>query len=216
MSNYASAAKPVSIGGGVSVAPVGTALPTSTAETLNQAFTALGYISTDGVARSRSDSTTEQKVWGGPVVATTTEGYTETVKLKVVDLANVEALAMAYGDATGSFAEGITVKSGGGERPHRSIVVDAIGRDNAKLRTVIPDGVVTALGDRVYKDNELVGCEMTITAIADSTGHTVYEYIKQGTVAAASSGTETTGTETGGETGGDNSGGESGGETTGG
>lgn len=189
MSNFASSAKPVSIGGGISVAAVGTTLPTSTADTLNQAFVSLGYISTDGVIRSRSDSTSEQKVWGGSVVAMGEEGYTETVKFKVVDLASVDGLALAYGEATGTFSTGITAKSKAGPRPTKSYVVDMMLKDGAKMRLVIPCGVVSAVGDRVYKDNELVGVELTILCLADASGYTTYEYTKDATVVSSGTGT---------------------------
>jgi hypothetical protein len=39
---------------------------------------------------------------------------------------------------------------------------------------VIPEGVLTDVGDIVYVDNDIVGFELTITAIADSTGTTAY------------------------------------------
>lgn len=80
MSNFASPAKPVSIGGGVYVGNVGTTLPTDTTTTLAAGFTALGYISTDGVTRSRSDTTSPQKVWGGSAAAAATpaSGGSET------------------------------------------------------------------------------------------------------------------------------------------
>ena len=185
MSNTASAAKPVSIGGGVYVGDVGTTLPTDTTTTLASGFTALGYISTDGVTRSRSDSSTEHKVWGGTVVAVTDEGYTETIKFKVVDIESVEAFALAYGESTGTLATGITTKSKAGPRPTKSYVVDMLLKDNAQRRLVIPRGMVSAVGDEVYKDSELIGVELTITAMADASGYTSYVYTKS---AAASSG----------------------------
>lgn len=206
MSNFASPAKPISIGGGIYVGDVGTSLPTSTADTLNQGFTALGYISTDGVTRSRSDTTSAQKVWGGSVVGMGEEGYEESIKFKVVDLASIKALELAYGEATGTFADGITAKSKAGPRPTKSYVVDMVLKDNAKMRLVIPCGVVSAVGDRVYKDNELVGVELTVLCMADSNGNTVYEYTKQAAAAAAatpaSGGSETGSAESGSSGGG--------------
>lgn len=196
MSNTASAAKPVSIGGGVYVGDVGTTLPTDTTTTLASGFAALGYISTDGVTHSLNVTTTEHKVWGGTVVAVTREGSVEKIKFKVVDIESVEAWGLAYGEATGTLSTGITIKSKeDGTRPTKSYVVDMLLKNNIRKRLVIPCGMVSAVGDVVYKDNELIGVELEVTAMADASGYTSYEYIKS---AAASSGNSGSGGSSGG------------------
>ena len=44
-------------------------------------------------------------------------------------------------------------------------------------RVVLPDAKVGEVGDIVYKDDEAVGYELTLTALPDEDGNTHYEYL---------------------------------------
>ena len=201
--NFASASKPLTIGGGIWVAPVGTPLPTSTTDQLNEDFESLGYISADGVKRNISNSPKKHKAWGGAVVAVTDEGKEETLKFVTIDAGNAKAQELAYGEATGSLSVGMTVKSTSGPRPTNSYVIDMLMKDNVRKRLVVPQGMVTEVGVTTYGDNDLLGSDMTVTAMADSDGVTVYDYTKAPAASTQSGGNaETTGTETDGEGGG--------------
>jgi hypothetical protein len=134
------------IGGAIRTAPAGTIVPTDATTPLNEAFESLGYISEDGVTRSTKKDTEVVKAWGGNVVAVLGKGKTETLKFTMLDADNVTGLGLTYGEATGTLATGITVKSTSGQDPVRCYVVDMILADNVKQRLVVPRGVVTVFG----------------------------------------------------------------------
>lgn len=168
------------IGGAVSRAPFGTALPTDADSELNAAFKNLGYCSDDGLTNSNSPESGEIKAWGGDTVLSYQESKTDTFTFKLIEVKDGEVLKAVYGDknVSGDLTEGITVNANGEENPPCSWVVDMILRDNTLKRVVIPYAAISELGDIVYKDSEAVGYEITLTAMADSKGNTHYEYLK--------------------------------------
>lgn len=172
-----SAAKP-GVGGGIWMAPAGTTLPTDASTALAAAFKSLGYVSEDGVTRGTALDSTTVRAWGGDVVALLNNGKTETFRFQLIEPDNLDALGLAYGEATGTLADGITVKSKADLTAPHPFVISTLMANNIHKRLVIPSGVVTAIGDTVYVDNQAVGVEVTITAIADSSGVTCYDYMK--------------------------------------
>jgi len=182
MSNTASnvtAAKPAA-GGAVSVAPVGSTLPTNVATAPAEAFKGLGYISDAGMTNDNSHSVTSIKAWGGDVVLDVGTEKEDTFKFTLIEVLNVDVLKLVYGEdnVAGSLAEGITVNATNNELTEHAFVVDMIMKAGAAKRVVIPRGVVTAIGTITYADNAAVGYEVTINAPPDADGKTHYEYIK--------------------------------------
>lgn len=171
------AAKP-GVGGGIWFAPEGSTLPTDASTALDAAFESLGYVSDAGVTRSLAKENTVVNAWGGQTVAVLNAKKTETFKFRLIEADNIDALGLAFGEATGALSTGITVKSTGAQGEAHSYVISTIMADNIHQRIVIPSGVVTGVGDVVYVDNDVVGFDLTITAIADATGVTAYEYLK--------------------------------------
>lgn len=173
-----SAGKPAA-GGALSVGATTATLPTSVSDTLT-GFTSLGYISDDGLTNANSVETDEIKAWGGDTVLQPQTGKTDTFQCTLIEPLNVDVLKEIYGAShvSGTLATGITVQASVDELTERAWVVDMIMRGNVAKRVVIPLGKITELGDIVYKDNEAVGYEVTITAFPDTNGNTHYEYIK--------------------------------------
>ena len=56
------------------------------------------------------------------------------------------------------------------------IVVEMILHRRA-VRHVIPRGVITEVGEVTYVDDDTVGYQVTVTALADENGNSHYEYI---------------------------------------
>lgn len=173
-----SAGKP-KVGGAIFAAPVGTPLPTTTAEALDPAFKNLGYCSDDGLTNSTSLDVQKIKAWGGDTVLVIQSSREDTFKYKLIEIKSLEVLKHVYGadNVTGTLETGIVVKVNNSDVPEQSIVIDMILRDNTAKRIVIPSCKISEVGDIVYGDEDAVGYDTTVDCTPDSAGNTHYEYI---------------------------------------
>ena len=182
MSNSANvnAGKPAS-SGAVFVAPLGTALPTDATTAKNVAFVEVGYISSDGVTNSNAITSNDIKAWGGDTVLTLNTDKTDTFAFTMIESDNINALKVAFGDAnvTADANGNLTILANNKPQANREFIIEMIEADNYARRIVIPSGAVSSLGDIVYKDDSAIGYPITITAVADSSGNTHYEYVQQ-------------------------------------
>lgn len=177
-----SSAKP-KVGGAISVAPLGSTLPKDADGVLDGAFKNLGYISDDGLSNENTASTEQFKAWGGDIVDESQTEKPDRFKVKFIEVLNLEVLKNVYGDdnvSGESIESGITIKANSKELNAKSFVIEMILKDGILKRIVIPNGKIVEIGEIPYKDNELTGYEVTISALPDGDGNTHYEYIKKG------------------------------------
>ena len=93
-----STAKP-KVTGAVSVAPLGSALPTDATSELDTAFKSLGFVSEDGFTISTSSTSENIKEWGGEVVNSSQTEKSESAKIKLIEALNAEVLKFVYGSS---------------------------------------------------------------------------------------------------------------------
>lgn len=169
------------ISGAVYRAPKGSTLPTNATGALDAAFIGMGYCSEDGLTNSNAPSMSATKAWGGDIVMQSQEEKEDTFGLTLIESLNIDVLKAIYGSSnvTGSaLASGIRVAANRGEPEEGAWVIDMIMRGGVLKRIVIPDAVVTDIGEITYNDTDPVSYELTLSAFPDSDGNTHYEYIQ--------------------------------------
>ena len=180
--NYTSAAKPKAAGC-LYRAPKGTTGPTSVDAALDPAvYTCLGYLSEDGITNSIARSSEVKKAFGGDTVLTIQNDFTDSFKFKFIEVLNKYVLGTVHGEAnvTGSDLDtGLAIEVNSDELTEYLWVIDLIMNDDTLSRTVIPAGRITEMGDITYTSSDLVAYDVTVTAVADSSGNTHYEYKKK-------------------------------------
>lgn len=175
--NYVGAGKP-KLAGSVFRAPVGSTLPTNATAALDPAFKDLGFSAEDGLTNSNSPESEDIKAWGGTVVLSLTTEKPDKFTVKLIEATNPDVLETVYGsgnvtvdEQTGDF----TVAANAEDADEFAWVFDMELRKTYK-RVVLPQAKISEIGDIVYKDDEVVGYEVTLTALPDTSGNTHYEY----------------------------------------
>lgn len=174
-------------GGHAYRAPIGTKLPTSATETLNEAFKSLGYFSEDGLTNANSPTYSNLKAWGGDTVINFQTEKPDTFKFTMIEALNINVLKSVYGDdnVTGDLPAGIHVKANSDEQKEHAWVFDMVLKGDVAKRIVVPCASVTAVGEIAYADKKAVGYETTISAMPDEGGDTHHEYIISSAAGAA-------------------------------
>lgn len=156
-------------GAAVFAAPLGTPVPTSAAAELDDAFVDLGWVSEDGVTNAITRDTTKHYAWGGEVVKTTQDKYTETVKLTLLE-SSAAVLKVVYGTDSVTVAGGeIAVEHSPLMLERQVFVIDFVDGDRLG-RIVIREGQVVEVGDVQYVHKDLTRYEITIDTYRPDSG----------------------------------------------
>ena len=174
----------VGVTGDIYTGALGTTLPTDTDTALNVAFTAVGYISEDGIVTSTSTDINDIKAWqNGTVVRKVQTSHDYTLKFSMLET-NEKALTVYYG----SYTAGPTTASGvvaiTGAQGYRGAwvfdVLDSGSTTDGQVRIVVPDGQVTEHEDVSYVNGDATMYGVTVTCYPDSTGTKAYLYFEAG------------------------------------
>lgn len=158
-------------------APLGTPLPTTATEELDAAFVDLGWMSEEGFKNDISRDTTKHYAFGGDVVKTTQDRYTETVQFALLET-NADTLAVAYGnDNVTESGTTLTVEHSSQMLDHQVFVFEYIDGDKIG-RVVMRDAQVTELATVNYQHTALKMFDFTVDLFKTDTGeNAVYEVI---------------------------------------
>lgn len=132
--------------GTVSVAPYGTALPTTTTGNLNAAFKALGYTTEDGVSITPSVDTTGIKAWQSAVdVLTVLTGVGLQAKFTAIQLDSPTTAAYFFGGAwvNDGLGNSTMTFSSNPSLVVNSVVVDWVDQNAFAYRLVLARGQFT-------------------------------------------------------------------------
>lgn len=155
-------------GGYFFLAPSGTALPTDNTTTLDTAFLNMGFLGDDGVNFSDSSSTENSYDANGDSIATSNGELDKTFTVTFREIKK-DSLAVLYGSANVTDASGtIKVVDKGPNDATYVGVFEIRLKDGRKWRRIVPQCQPGELGDQTIVYNELVGREITMTALLDS------------------------------------------------
>lgn len=172
----------VSVGKGKSggyffLAPTGTALPTDNSTPLDTAFLNMGFLGDDGAVFSDSSSTDTYYDLNGDSIETSNGEIEKTFTVTFREIKK-DSLAVLYGSANVTDADGnLTVHDKGPNSATYVGVFEFLLKNGRKWRRVVPQCKVGELGDMTIVYNELVGREITMTALLDAaTGDYYIDY----------------------------------------
>lgn len=152
----------VAVTGALSVAPVDTPIPADGDDALDAAAADLGYFNEDGVTETRNRTTNTIRGWqNGAILREVVTESSLTYQGVLVETKR-EVVELYYGNTVNATTGGIPIvpaRTGG----RKWFNLDIIDGDEF-IRTTIPEGEVTEVGDQVYQNGEPVGYEVTITA----------------------------------------------------
>lgn len=171
-------------GGYLFRAPVGTSLPSAAdyptffSTALDSAWENVGYLTTDGVSRSTDGDSDEMQDMNLDVVDVMDAAKTDTITFHPMEVSPA-SMKLQYGSANVSVADSgvMTVKSKWSlASEHCCYIARFILKNGRRWDRVIPDAVVSNLGEETQNKSTGTGRDVTLKLSADSDGTTIYDY----------------------------------------
>lgn len=173
----------VSVGKGIQggyffAAPAGTTLPTDNSTALSEAFLNIGFLGEDGVSFSDSSDTTNYFDMNGDTVEISNGSIEKSFTVTPLEIKK-DQLALLYGASNVTDANGvITVHDKGPNDSQYVVVFEFLLKNGRKWRRIVPVCKLGELGDMSVNFSELVGREVTMSALKDAaTGDYYIDYI---------------------------------------
>ena len=159
------------VGGAIFIAPLnGTTAPTmpkSAKEELGTMFKSAGYVEDGGIKSTIKKDVDIKYAWGGTAIGANNKKTEVTMQIPLIESRNEDVLKFVFGDSNVKTDEnGIAVDINGNDETEWMVVIDMATRGGKVHRIVIPDCIITSLGDISYKDDDIVKYETTVTALA--------------------------------------------------
>jgi hypothetical protein len=189
VANNALVGAPLSATGGVLSAPEGTALPTSSSA-VTTGFVALGLIGEDGLSETADRSTEQIRAWGGSLARTVQTEFGLSYTFQFIET-NPAVLREVHGvenvnttSAVDPAYDELAIAVNKNQLPVKPYLFEVKDGEN-RIRIVIPNGQITAVGGVTYSHNDIIRYEVTLTCYADESGNEAYKYITGPAVDAA-------------------------------
>lgn len=163
--------------GAIWVAPAGTALPTDATTALASAYSLLGFTSDAGMSISEQQSSNKIVAWEGrtTVYEVVTE-FTEQISFTPIQI-NADVAKLMWGASNVTSSSGsISINHKGGTLAAVPIVVETVPRPNI-VRRYAGNFQLTERGQGTHDGTQVDGRQLTFTAVPDSNGVTIHEYI---------------------------------------
>lgn len=145
----------------ISLAPVGTTLPTDLTTALDAAFEDVGWIHSDGLTESLTGSVEKIRGWQGNGVVRTrmNEPGTTLTFTALESKALTSGLRYVESDVTTAAGVRKATRSAGQRIAPRAAVIDLFDSDSdeIQMRLVIPRLEVAPNGDLVYANSDIAG-----------------------------------------------------------
>lgn len=176
--------------GAISVAPLGTTVPTDARTALGSGFASGGYVSENGISLGISRSTQAIKDWSMATVRKALTDFDGTISLeflqvdefaanRILGSANVTKTA-----ASTTHGEQLAMKVGPDMAPAEAWVFSMKDGDR-RIRVVVPNGQITEISsDVTFVPGAANIWPATLSCYDDGTGHSIYVYYDDGALSA--------------------------------